>query len=120
MTGYTGTGPSYALVSPTLPALDYSSGNTFLITPSSATFTINITNLPAVKSSVTVNLILDQAAAGTNGYANVIQVAGTNVSSIQILSGPIVTGSATDIQEIVLYSSNGTVWKALVRYYVFA
>ena len=100
-----------------LPDLDYSSGTTFMITPSSSTFIINITNLPAIRSSVTLKLILDQSA--TPGYANAIKVGGTNVSSIRLSGGTPVPGSATDIQEITLYSTNGTVWKALVNYYIF-
>jgi hypothetical protein len=119
-TGATGPGPSTTLTTPTLPTLNYNSGNVFYITPSAATFTVNITNLPAITSSVIITLILNQAGAGTVGYANTIQVGGVAIATTLYRGSTPTPGSITDVQRIQLYSTNGTTWNALIEYLTYA
>ena len=118
-TGFTGAGVNNTLTSPGSTTLNFNLGSRFLLVPASATFSVNITNLPSSASSITLTVILNQSA-GTPGYINAITVASTPVSSLLWQGGLPTVGSSKDIQVITLYSTNGTTWTALNKFEKYA
>ena len=75
--------------------------------------------MPAIASSVTIQLILNQAGAGPAGYADTIQVGGVTITTPLYISTPT-AGTNTDVQTIQLYSTDGTIWNALIQYSIYA
>ena len=122
-TGFTGaTGINNTLVSPGSASLNFNLGNSFYLLPNSSTFSVNIINLPESIIRITITIILNQALASVPGYVNSITIGpnSTPVSSLLWQGGLPTVGSSIDIQNITLYSTNGSIWNALIRYEKYA